>query len=330
MSQFAPTGTSPETARAPAQPAAPVTERSRQTAPEPKTQSAAPARAVDKLVELKPAASVVLDPSRSAMPVTWAEYAAALKVEIAQAVALQKDVGPPPDAMVFAFNLVGQEVQVCAACGVVGHGFAPVNTRQDAPKLDMLLSAIVIAGETAKAFNRPYGLVIFDEEVFPIHDISGKTRDGLPVEPNEVLRQARAIVDRFERPDIRDEKWLKDMLAIWKPELANLEMVGEAAYEKCVAVTDDMFHNHGAGGGFLMAHSQPAGLSLTRLEVQLNAQGVTAASLVFGDSVAPVAADAFKTKFVIEESHDAGGSSVPRHIGEALNRLTRAHKSEDT
>lgn len=210
-------------------------------------------------------------------------------------VLLQKGVSPADVKIVYAIDITGSEIQVCLACGQIGHNFRPTMVRQENPEINMLSESLVVFLEVASRLGLSYSVVAYDEEVLPLREL-------LPPANNQAERAATlSRFDSFRRrhktPDITDREWMAREMPKWNPADATKKVVGDPNDKRALDTAQALLLKAGdaAVRGVTVSKSQIPKTSLLGFEAMLKGKGIKAAGIAVGAN-APAAARAMFQK----------------------------------
>jgi hypothetical protein len=254
----------------------------------------------------RPTPLVVLSPQarKASAPLSYAE----MKAQLAPVIEVQLKAleGIHQPATVFDVDVTGHEVQVCLACGRIGHDYRPTMVRQDNPEINMLSEFFVVGNEIAKRRGKPYGWIVHDEEVLVLRPVAAP---GEGEDDEIVLRRFEAFLKRHDIKTIKDGtimQWMAAEMAKWNPADATRKLVGEPADRRAIDTAQKLFADSGHQGskGLIVAKGQPSKAGLRSLEAISNSNGIKVTGIAVGKQAQNVARTMFGKTLIAPDMHD--------------------------
>lgn len=316
------TGAQPLTRAAESQPAVANPQRATQPAPQPN--SGAGVATLQGSLAPRPAPIAVPTMKAATAPErqTYAEIATRLEPLVAEQVAEliavmeAKGLEPADTRMVFAFDITGDQRQVCSFCGRHGCGYRPVNYRTQNVEIDLLEDSMVVFLETARRVGISYGLTAYDEQVLPLRDVQRPSESA--GEHETIIQRYRAFKNRHSYPDPANRAWLDQQLAKWQPEMATQSMAGEANDASALKIGRTMLERgEGEGAmGLMVSKSVAPRASLKSQELILAAKKIHVVGVAVGKNAPAVAAAMFK-----DTAQAGDGHALRENIGRRMIAL---------
>jgi hypothetical protein len=305
--------------------------------PQPVAQTAVPQRAAPQMEKSTPQATptpalpvratpVKIPTAVGAKPApvlpTYAEMVEQLEpliqkqLEEVKQVLLQKKIEPKDFKAIYSVDITGREVQVCLACGQIGHNFRPTMVRQQNPEINMLSESLVVFLEVASRLGTSYGVIVYDEDVLPLREV-------LPPANNQadnatVLSRFDAFRLRKSNPDLGDRAWMAQELQRWQPSDATRKVSGEPSDRHALETAQAMLQKAGPAParGVTVTKSQVPKASMKGLEAIAKGKGVKVSGIAVGKDAQAVSHAMFAKTAIAPTMHD-----VRARIGEGMKAL---------
>jgi hypothetical protein len=223
--------------------------------------------------------------------------------------AMEKENMKPEDVQAsVAFNIVGRQEQVCAACGRIGHDFRPVMFAKANAEIELLEEDFVVSTQALARAGVSYSAIVYDEEILVLRDMGKPGEAGKAVQDLDLeLQRFRAFKNRKTFPDPANREWLSQKMAAWRPEHAYQPVVGQAndlgMFETQRKIYAD---NPGRGGPklFLLATSVAPTTGLQGQEFSLKKMGVVSTAIAVGKAGQAIAGQLFEETVIAHDAHD--------------------------
>lgn len=259
----------------------------------------------------------VAQPVLQAKPrLTYAEMVSLLEPLIApQAEAIRALVGNNPGdvTIVYAVDITGREVQVCLACGRVGHDVQPSMMRQENVEIDMLTESLVIFQESCTRAGVRFAVLAADDTgtlvlrtPFAANGVTDRSKNAMRFQEFKDRHAQVSIDGQLKNGRIDDQAWLARESANWHPSDAHRKTVGATNDEQVMRIAKQI---HLASPtkvrGIMYAKSQMPAMSLRGTEVGLKSAGIVPVGLAIGKDAQAIKAQLFSKTHIAADMHDA-------------------------
>lgn len=231
-------------------------------------------------------------------------------------VMLQKQVEPKDFKAIYSVDITGREVQVCLACGRIGHDYMPTMVRQQNPEINMLSESLVVFLEVASRLGISYGVIVYDEDVLPLRDVIPPANNQ--TDNATVLQRFDAFRLRRDCPDLGDRAWMAAEMAKWQPSDASRRVSGEPSDRHALETAQAMMQKAGPAParGVTVTKSQVPKASMKGLEAIAKGKGVKVSGIAVGKDAQAVSHAMFAKTAIAQTMHD-----VRERIGEGMKSL---------
>jgi hypothetical protein len=242
----------------------------------------------------------------------------ASQVQQVQAVLEEKGLGPADVNVMFAWDITGDEKQVCSFCGRHGCGYRPVMYQTQNVEIDLLEDAKVAAAEIATRLGVSFGEMVYDDKNALVLREIVTPSESAAAENVMSLSRFRAFRNRLQYPDPANRAWLDAQLAKWQPADATTQVTGAPDDRGMLMISQKVFAQAPGQGpkALIVAKSQVPKDGLRGQEIMLGNAGIALGGLAIGRNAAQVAQVFLKDTMVVPDLHQAR-----EKVGERLASL---------
>jgi hypothetical protein len=231
----------------------------------------------------------------------------------------------------FLYNIdvTGHEVQVCLACGQIGHDYMPTMVRMENPEINMLSESIAVSFEVARRVGMQFGVLAHDESVLPLREISPP---GMGTSLDTVLARFKTFKLRHDNKDVQDGTqldWMRQEMDKWDPSWAERTVVGKPADTLAVETGVKLFNKAGVvNKNMVMVKGQPSQEgSLKGLGARAKGQGVELWGVAVGAKPVPIKKTMFKNTASATDMHQLRGLLLQSMLGQIDSAAGAAQKA---